>query len=788
MLGCPITRITTEERRTTLTALIRRAASGERVIALDDTHVAKNGRMIDVRVSMVPIAAVDGDEAGALIVIRDATDLNHVLSEAAELRQIVDTLPVFLCYIDSNQQLRFLNRSQESLLHVVGETVIGLRFRDVIGKEKYAHYHKPIEQALCGRKIDFEILDKYDDGGDRCLHVTIQPDFDAFGEVRGAILLGTDMTSIRQNEIRLEGSELRFRMVGEGSPFGICKADKTGAIEYVNSQWRRLMCLTLGESFSRDWSRSIHKEDRDRVTKSWHRCIATTTELDSEFRIAAGVSHRWVRLNVKPLYADDGVCFIGIVQDITQRKLWEQRMAEHAEALQAANRDLEAQQQVLRETNEALEKAKRVAEDATRAKSEFLANMSHEIRTPMSAVLGFTDILIDPTTTQSDFHDAAQIIRRNSTHLLQIINDILDVSKIEAGRMEIERIPCSPVEIVREVMDSLSVRAAAKQLVFEHSFDGPMPDRITTDPTRLRQILLNLLGNALKFTEVGFVRLKVSLDQSTPDMPNLIFEVTDSGVGMDNSQLERLFQPFTQADSSTTRRFGGTGLGLTISRRLARMLGGDISVSSRAGKGSIFRATVATGPLSNSVLQEVTADDSVFRAAAPPSAASTSTNVLTGCRVLYAEDGPDNQRLISHLLKKAGASVTVVENGRLAVDQALMAEASGEPFSLILMDMQMPVIDGYEATRQLRREGYARPIVALTAHAMSTDRDRCLESGCDAYATKPIDRERLIETVRRHAQFDMKETDASQTGTQAAPHTAPNPRTLPITQSKPRSS
>ncbi|HWL94939.1 MAG TPA: ATP-binding protein, partial [Phycisphaerae bacterium] len=346
--------------------------------------------------------------------------------------------------------------------------------------------------------------------------------------------------------------------------------------------------------------------------------------------------------------------------------------------------------------------------------------------------------------------DAAQTIRRNGSHLLQIINDILDVSKIEAGRMEVEQVSCSPFVIVEEVMEMMRVRAEVKTLMLHHAFDGPIPARIQTDPTRLRQILFNLVGNALKFTEAGSVCLKVRLDRSHPNGPRMIFEVIDTGVGMDTTQKERLFEPFMQADSSTTRRFGGTGLGLTISRRLARMLGGDIDFESAPARGSTFRATISIGAINGIELITVEESTSVAVLERSEIESEHKHNPLAGCRVLYAEDGPDNQRLISRVLRAAGATVTVVDNGRLAVNEALCTDDGDEPFHIVLMDMQMPGLDGYQAARLLRLEGFTRPIIALTAHAMSTDRDKCISAGCTDFATKPIRREELVAVVRHH--------------------------------------
>ncbi|WP_158262511.1 MULTISPECIES: ATP-binding protein [Pirellulaceae] len=393
------------------------------------------------------------------------------------------------------------------------------------------------------------------------------------------------------------------------------------------------------------------------------------------------------------------------------------------------------------------ELARRMAEDATAAtaaKSEFLANMSHEIRTPMTAILGFAETVADDTKDE-ETKQAIETIQRNGHHLLSIINDILDLSKVESGKMTVESISTCPYTLITDVISLVKVKADGAGLQITSNFIGKIPKEISTDPTRLRQILINVLGNAIKFTEVGGVTLRSEFVQEG-DRAMMQFDVIDTGIGMSDHQISNLFQPFTQADSSTTRRFGGTGLGLTISKRLANMLGGDLTITySRMGEGSAFRLTIDAGAIEDIEYHDSSTLRSLMKTKSPD---SKSAHRLHGVRLLLAEDGPDNQRLLKHILSKAGAEVDIVDNGQLAAERAMQAWRHGTPYDCILMDMQMPIKDGYEATRELRRLGYNAPILALTAHAMSSDEKKCKSVGCDGFLTKPIDRKLLLTTVR----------------------------------------
>ena len=549
---------------------------------------------------------------------------------------------------------------------------------------------------------------------------------------------------LRETSESVVVSEQRFRSFFETSPLGIylCLLDSDGRLilRDSNPAANRMTRSDHRQEAANAFPCLLTEEEIAHCTRAVNEATPwSSTRLEHE----NGRIRRAFDIHAFPTSPGEAAI---TVTDITEAKQAEERLrASHAETAAALERERLAGEQleaVIGHLREAIE----VAESATRAKSEFLANMSHEIRTPMTAILGFAENLLDPSGTDDDRRHAVYTIRRNGEYLLNIINDILDLSRIESGRMTVEQIPCSPCEITAGVMTVLQSRADEKRLLFHLEYETAVPEVIRSDPTRLRQILLNLTGNAIKFTQSGRVRLTVRFVPG--DTPQLQFDVSDTGIGMTPSQAESLFKPFVQADGSMVRRFGGTGLGLAISKQLARLLGGDVCIhSTHPGEGTTFRITVATGPIDN--VSMIDGQTAVHQA---PERDSLADQRQLICRILVAEDGPDNQRLLLHILKRAGAEVAVADNGRAAFDMALSAWRTGKPFDAILMDMQMPELDGYEATRQLRKAGFAGPIIALTAHAMAADREKCLNAGCDDYTTKPIDRKRLLALIRSHLQ------------------------------------
>jgi len=424
------------------------------------------------------------------------------------------------------------------------------------------------------------------------------------------------------------------------------------------------------------------------------------------------------------------------VHDVTDRKNAEEELRHEVAALESQMA--------------AMEEFYVTAEAANRTKSELLANIGHEFRTPMTAILSYVDNLGMLRLSDKERRDALQTIRRNSEQLMKTINEVLDLSKIKAGKLEVECVDYSPVQLVGEIQSLTQGRAHNKGLVFEVEYATPMPETINTDPARVRQILINLIGNAIKFTDRGSVRVTTSfLPGDTDHAASICFEVRDTGIGMTAHQIDRLRQPFSEVDLSTARKCGENKLGLMICRRLTEELGGKIEAESEPGTGSTIRATIGTGPLEGVVMIENPGKVVRIMKHGAANKHTASRTEKFDYRILLAEDNLDNERPISAMLKVAGAEVVVAENGQIACEKALAASKAGKPFDLILMDMQMPVLDGYDATRRLRDQQYSGPIVALTAHARADDCRKCLDAGCDGYFSKPVKRDRLLALIAK---------------------------------------
>jgi signal transduction histidine kinase/CheY-like chemotaxis protein len=397
-----------------------------------------------------------------------------------------------------------------------------------------------------------------------------------------------------------------------------------------------------------------------------------------------------------------------------------------------------------REAQQNMVQAKEEAERANHAKTAFLANISHEIRTPLGAVIGFTSLLRSGDIPSEERDETLAIIERNGQDLLKLIDEILDLSKVEAQKLDIIKAECSVSTVVRDVTNLLGHKAREKGLTLTVNIAPETPDIITTDPARLKQILVNIIGNAIKFTDKGGVEIDIGMDGSVDDETAVLyFQVKDSGIGISSSQTDQLFQPFSQVDGTNARRFGGTGLGLLLSRKLARLLGGDVILKeSTPDVGSNFLITINGAPT-----RKARSGPSLEATTPHPNAGkvSFSRNHLQSLSILAADDSTDNQLLLKTFLTRLGARVDFASNGHEAVEKA-----ASSAYDIVLMDLQMPVCDGYNATRRLRSLGFNKPILALSAHARNEEQEKSLMAGCNGHITKPINMNSLLTAIVRH--------------------------------------
>ena len=573
-----------------------------------------------------------------------------------------------------------------------------------------------LQKALVERgAIAYDYRIHAPDGQIHWLSTLGQYEFDEAGQPRRIVGTAQDITRRKRADDELRASEERYRCLVELSPEAIY-IHRNGRIEFVNPAAVQL----LGAATSDDL---VGKTPFDILHPDCHQGIRERIEMQlQDGKPTLLLEQKIVRLDgtvvdveVASAPFDDagGQAIQVMIHDITRRKRIELDMW----------------------------RAMAAAEAASQAKSQFLANMSHEIRTPMTSILGFTELLMRGEVAEDDWCGFLRIVQRNGQCLLQLINDILDLSKIEAGKIRIERASCSPVSLVDEIVDLMRLRAEEKSLTLEAECLYPLPAAIQTDAVRVRQVLVNLMGNAVKFTQRGSVQVSVSF--SPLPSPRICFAVTDTGIGISADGLAKLFHPFTQVDASLTRQQGGSGLGLAISQRLAEMLGGSIEVRSQPGYGSTFTLAIDPGPL-----------DGIEMLHAPPcpepQAIDQRPNAMLQGRVLLVEDSVDNQELLKFVLTGLGLSVDVAGTGRDALTMIAASAADCRLYDLILLDIQMPGMNGYETATKLRSIGWDRPIVAVTAHAMVGDREKCLAAGCDDYLPKPVSHSVLVAAIQRH--------------------------------------
>ncbi|UYL09452.1 response regulator [Bdellovibrio sp. SKB1291214] len=520
-----------------------------------------------------------------------------------------------------------------------------------------------------------------------------------------------DVTDRKSAEINLRNLENRFERSTAATDLGVWYCNLPFDILIWNKEVKNHFFLPPDATVTiQMFYDIIHPDDREATRQAIEDSIKIQKPYDVIYRTVDpknSANVKYIRAIGWTDYNDLGepIRFDGITLDATREHMYEQD----------------------------LRLAKEAAEKANELKSAFLANMSHEIRTPLGAMIGFADLLKDESLSEEERMSYAEVITRNGLQLSQIINDILDISKVESGQFNVENLEVDPQAIAEDVISSLSLEAKDKGIDLSLSVSEKTPEVIVTDPVRLRQILMNIVGNAVKFTSSGTVSVTVFPGNSGK---TISFRVIDTGEGIDLADQGKLFQVFSQADDSVTRRFGGTGLGLALSRKLAQALNGDVILErSEKGKGSTFLITITSGDALVEVNQSSRAQPAI-----------TNTVNLEGVRILLVEDTPDNQELICRVLKERKALVDLAQDGSVGVQKAL----SGK-YDVVLMDLQMPVMDGYTATRNLRAQGFNKPIIALSAHAMAEARTESLNAGCTDYLTKPINFPALLQSVARYS-------------------------------------
>jgi PAS domain S-box-containing protein len=515
--------------------------------------------------------------------------------------------------------------------------------------------------------------------------------------------LETDKAKTEQAQKALKDSEERFRLISETIHFGVFEIDASGSCLYTNTRYQEIFGINLVESLTTEWHDYVFEEDKGWVVEKWNRSIGKIEELSLDCRVVTKRGdQRWVHVHSSPVFSDAGARYTGTIEDITNRK----------------------------EAEYELKIAKEDAEMASRAKSQFLANMSHEIRTPMNGVIGFTDLLIetDLDSTQADY---TRTIKRSGEALLSLINDILDFSKIESGDLEFEQIEYDPELLAFDVCELVRPKIADKPVELLCSIADDVPTMVKGDPLRFRQVITNLLGNAPKFTEQGEIYLSLELAEETDTRVKLHAKISDTGIGIPKDKVAAIFEPFQQADGSTSRKYGGTGLGLSICKQLANMMDGDAWAESEEGKGSTFHFTAWQGKTENQ----------------PPT--RVAPGVLSGKRALVVDDNKANRKILQQFLTAARMEVECLDGGRLVVETLKTAQSDQKPFDFCLVDLNMPVLDGYAVAEKVCRELQTPPLLLALSSALERDAQKCETVGFDGFLAKPVRRRRLLQMIAR---------------------------------------
>jgi PAS domain S-box-containing protein len=674
------------------------------------------------------------------------TDNSHNgrgVHEQDALTGLMHTIVDGVITIDAQGRIIHFNPACESLFGYTASDVVGRNVK-ILMPEPYQHEHDSYlhnyrttgQRKIIG--IGREVVGRRKDGSTFPMELSVGQI--AEGEEMAYVGVIRDLTSRARLEQGLRDSEAQHRAVIETAVDGIIIIDKLGTVRMYNPACEAMFGFPAKDVVGRNVKMlmpSPFYDEHDRYLQNYaetgdRKIIGIGREVIGRRRNGTTFP---MELSVGETMVGGHPLFVGVLRDITRNKISEEalrrseaNMQERVVELESARDHLEQHKTEMAELAEQASLARVAADSANQAKSEFLAIMSHEIRTPMNAILGFA-LMLNEAKLGKPHNEYANMILRAGEALMTILNDILDLSKIEAGRLDLEQVPFKIADNLASIEELWGAPAQQKDLYLRTVVSQGVPASVIADPMRIRQVLFNLVNNAIKFTSSGGVTVKVSPGSRIPDGIELRFEVSDTGIGIPEEKKVLIFEPFTQADSSTNRRYGGTGLGLSICRRLVDMMGGEIGVQSNAGGGSTFWFTVAC--------REATAGSSM-----PERDDSGTGEPTDALRVLLAEDHALNQIMIRIMLEAAGHQVDVVENGRLAINAVVT-----KPYDVVLMDVSMPEMDGLEATRRIRRlDGRVSeiPIIALTAHAMAGDRDKCISAGMTDYLSKPIHAQSLM--------------------------------------------